>query len=86
LLSASGVGASSNLAAVLVPIALLSLTLIRWIGQKLMEVPMRHKKSEICTVKRLKLTAKKTTAYLLETVWAVGASVVATMVSPLPTL
>lgn len=80
--SASGVGASSNLATVLVPIALLSLTLVRWIGQKLTEVPMRHKSS----VKRLKLTARKSTAYLLETIWAVGASVVATMVSPLPTL
>lgn len=84
--SASGVGAGSIPATVLVPIAFLFLTLIRWIGQTLLEVPMWHEKIGLNTnnrtVKRLILAAIKPTAYLLETFWAVGASVVATMVTP----
>lgn len=48
-----------------------------------------HKKSEeskskTCVVKRCLTYLAKPSAYIFEVMWAIGASVVATMVSPLP--
>lgn len=49
----------------------------------------QHEKSEnsksmICMVKRRITKLAKPTAYIFETIWAIGAGMVAAMVSPLP--
>ena len=82
----------SNPATLLVLIALLApLSGLYWVASKLKEVPMKkqHEKSEnsksmICMVKRRITKLAKPTAYIFETIWAIGAGMVAAMVSPLP--
>lgn len=86
MFSASGVGAGATPAIVLALIVLLML--IRWSGQRIMEVSMTQKmteKSSSSTVKRFTYLVLTAVAFFFETTWAVGASAVAATVSPLPT-
>jgi len=67
-------------------IVLLVLTLIRWVSEKIKEELMnQHERSNARTCTALTKVIEPIT-YLAETAWAIGASLVATMVSPLPLL
>ncbi len=44
----------------------------------------KESKSKTCVVKRCLTSLAKPTAYIFDVVWAIGASAVAAMVSPLP--
>ena len=79
-----GGGAGSIPATGLALLATLFLT--RWLGQRLLEVSMTLKptKTTTCPATRLTYLALSVTSYCLETIWAIGASVVAAMVPAFP--
>ena len=84
---ALGIGVGSTPAAALVLVALFVIMVsLNWLSHKLKEVPMYKKseetKSKTCVVKCCLTVLAKPTAYIFDVVWAIGAGVVAAVVSP----
>ena len=83
-------GPGSNPATVPALIALLVICGLNYCGQKLKEVSMKNQrkksrksKSKACTVKRRITYLAMPVACIFDVVWAIGASTVAAMASPL---